>query len=118
MSRRSILSASEKESLLAIPEDQDSLIRLYSFSDADLTIIEQRRGDENRLGFAIQLSYMRYPGIIFGVNQLPNSKILDLVGAQLNIDTAMWNEYSGRKQTRREHLVDQNWPHKSEHPYK
>ena len=106
MSRRSILSASEKESLLAIPEDQDSLIRLYSFSDADLTIIEQRRGDENRLGFAIQLSYMRYPGIIFGVNQLPNSKILDLVGAQLNIDTAMWNEYSGRKQTRREHLVD------------
>ncbi|MDY7560480.1 hypothetical protein QN382_22570 [Pseudomonas sp. 10B1] len=31
MSRRSILSASERDTLLALPESQDDLIRYYTF---------------------------------------------------------------------------------------
>ena len=41
MPRRSILSAAERDGLLAIPEAQDELIRLYTFSDADLALIGQ-----------------------------------------------------------------------------
>ena len=33
MPRRSILSATERESLLTLPEAKDELIRLYTFSD-------------------------------------------------------------------------------------
>ena len=37
MPRRSILSATERESLLALPDTKDELIRLYTFSDTDLS---------------------------------------------------------------------------------
>ena len=44
MPRRSILSASERESLLALPDTEEELIRYYTFSENDLSIIRQRRG--------------------------------------------------------------------------
>lgn len=37
MPRRSILSAAERDSLLALPDTQDELIRLYTFSEPDLS---------------------------------------------------------------------------------
>ena len=58
MPRRSILSATEREGLLAIPDARDELIRRYTFSEADLAVIAQRRGPTNRLGFAVQLCYL------------------------------------------------------------
>ena len=64
MPRRSILSAAERESLLALPDTKDELIRHYTFSESDLSIIRQRRGPANRLGFAVQLCYLRFPGVI------------------------------------------------------
>ena len=67
MPRRSILSAAERESLLALPDTKDELIRHYTFSETDLSIIRQRRGPANRLGFAVQLCYLRFPGVILGV---------------------------------------------------
>lgn len=62
MPRRSILLASERDTLLALPDSQDDLIRYYTFNESDLSLIRQRRGDANRLGFAVQLCLLRYPG--------------------------------------------------------
>lgn len=106
MPRRSILSITEKQSLIALPDNQAEFIRHYSFSESDLSIIRQRRGDANRLGFAIQLCYMRYPGIILGVNETPDTYLLDFVSKQLGLPTNAWDSYSLREQTRREHLVE------------
>lgn len=41
MPRRSILSAAERESLLALPDTKDELIRHYTFSESDLSIIRR-----------------------------------------------------------------------------
>lgn len=106
MPRRSILTDSERDSLLALPDNQEDLVRYYSFSESDLSIIRQHRGIANRIGFAVQLCYMRYPGIILGVNENPHSEILRFVAAQLNEPADRWNEYGQRFQTRREHLVE------------
>ena len=106
MPRRSILSATERESLLALPDAKDELIRLYTFSDADLAIIRQRRGAANRLGFAVQLCYMRYPGVMLGVHDEPFQPLLKLVAGQLKILPDSWQGYGQREQTRREHLVE------------
>jgi hypothetical protein len=57
MPRRSILSTAEQMSLLALPESQNDLIRYYTFTETDFALIRQRRGDANRLGFAVQLCY-------------------------------------------------------------
>ena len=106
MPRRSILSAAERESLLALPDTKDDLIRHYSLSDSDLSIIRQRRGPANRLGFAVQLCYLRFPGILLGVDQPLFLPLLKLVADQLKVGVESWNDYGQREQTRREHLVE------------
>ena len=106
MPRRSILSAQEKQSLLALPDTQNNFIRHYSLSEADLSIIAQKRSDANRLGFAIGLCYMRYPSIILGVNESPHPTLLDFVAKQLGVNPNCWEEYGIREVTRREHLVE------------
>ena len=60
MPRRSILSATERDNLMALPEGEDDLIRHYSFTESDLSLIRQRRGDANRLGFAVQLCLLGF----------------------------------------------------------
>ncbi|SQB66329.1 Transposase and inactivated derivatives, TnpA family [Citrobacter koseri] len=42
MPRRSILSAAERESLLALPDTKDELIRHYTFSESDGTVANSR----------------------------------------------------------------------------
>lgn len=90
MPRRSILSAAERESLLALPEGKDELIGLCTFSDTDLAIIGQHRGPANRLGFAIQLCYLRFPGVILGADESPSPALLRMVAAQLKVPVACW----------------------------
>ena len=106
MPRRSILSAAERESLLALPDAKDELIRLYTFNDADLSRIRQHRGAANRLGFAVQLCYMRYPGIALTADAEPDAPLLRMVADQLKLPGDIWNDYGQRAETRREHLLE------------
>ena len=106
MPRRSILSAAERDSLLVLPDAKDELIQHYTFNETDLSIIRQRRGPANRLGFAVQLCYLRFPGIVLGVGESPLPPLLRLVAAQLKVPVDSWDEYGLRDQTRREHLVE------------
>jgi TnpA family transposase len=110
MPRRSILSASESESLLALPDTKDELIRHYTFSESDLSIIWQRRGNHNRIGFAVQMCYLRYPGFALPIDAEPPILLLELVGKQLGIEPDAWAQYAKRLETRREHLAElQTW---------
>ncbi len=104
MPRRSILTPFELESLVTIPTDRDSLIRYYTLNESDISIIGQHRGSENKLGFAIQLCYMRYPGVILSVNDKPPVDMLRMVAQQLKISVERWDSYGQREQTRREHI--------------
>ena len=106
MPRRSILSAAERESLLALPQATDELIRHYTFSESDLALIRQRRGPANRLGFAVQLCYMRYPGVMLAVDVEPFPSLLSLVAKQLKVPAEAWTDYGQRAETRREHLLE------------
>jgi len=103
MPRRQILSDTELEGLLALPETDQELIRLYEFSEHDLSIINQHRGEANRLGFAVQLCFMRYPGIVLPVGKRPEPALLKIVCERLRIKTDVWEEYAERDETRRDH---------------
>ena len=85
---------------------QKDLIQQYTFSESDLSIIRQHRGAANRMGFAIQLCYMRYPGIILSINEKPFPPLLNFVADQLKMSANVWDEYGKRDQTRREHLAE------------
>ena len=106
MPRRSILSTLERDSFFTLPESRDELIRLYTFNETDLSIIKQHRGSANRLGFAIQLCYMRYPGVMLGANDTPHPQILSFVAEQLKISPETWNDYGKRENTKWEHIAE------------
>ena len=55
----------------------------------DLSIIRQRRGPANRLGFAVQLCYLRFPGVILGVDEPPFPPLLKLVADQLKVSVGV-----------------------------
>jgi len=62
-----------------------------------LSIIRQRRGPANRLGFAVQLCYLRFPGIVLGVDEPPYLPLLRLVATQLKVPLESWDEYGSKQ---------------------
>jgi TnpA family transposase len=83
MPRREILTSTERMQLLAFPDDEGELIRKYTLSKADLAFVRQHRGDHNRLGIAVQMCSLRYPGRVLGENERPPDRLLNLVATQL-----------------------------------
>jgi TnpA family transposase len=62
MSRRHIFTERQRAALFDLPTDELSLLKFYTLGDDDLENIRQRRRPENRIGFALQLCALRYPG--------------------------------------------------------
>ena len=106
MPRRSILSAAERASLLALPDTEDELIRHYTFSEVDLSLIGQRRGDANRLGVAVQLCLLRFPGQGLLSDAAVPAPLVQWIAQQLRTDPGCWPQYAEREETRREHLLE------------
>ena len=67
MSRRALLSAEQRDRLFAIPADRAEMARYYVLGADDLALIRSKRRGMNRLGFAVQLCLLRYPGQGLGV---------------------------------------------------
>jgi hypothetical protein len=63
VARRQLLTEDERRLLFGVPQEADALTRHYSFTRSDQALLAERRGDANRLGFAVQLSLLRHPGI-------------------------------------------------------
>jgi len=104
------LTSAERIALLAFPLPEDEMIRHYTFSEADLTVIRQHRGVQNRLGFAVQLCVLRYPGCALSPDAQVPEALLAFVARQLRIDPNLWSQYAQRAETRREHLLElQAW---------
>jgi Domain of unknown function (DUF4158) len=62
------------------------LIRYYVFSAPDLAVIRRHR-DHNRLDFAVQLSYLRFPGRLLAPDETPYPPTLAMSAAQLKVPT-------------------------------
>jgi TnpA family transposase len=60
--RRQQLTEAQITALFDPPTDQRELVRHYTLSAADLATIRRCRGDHIRLGHALMLCYLRYPG--------------------------------------------------------
>jgi len=105
MPRRSVLSSVEWENLLAVPVAEEDLVRAYTFTSEELALIGVRRGAANRLGFGVQLAYMRYPGVALGMG-VPERTVVDIVASQVRVAATEWELYGVRGTTRREHALE------------
>jgi TnpA family transposase len=106
MKKHEILSPQSRSALFDPPTDPATIVRHYTFSPEDLTLIRQHRRDANRLGFAVHLAYFRYPGRIIGVDETPPENMLRFIVDQIGGRIEEFSSYAGRAQTRREHLVE------------
>jgi TnpA family transposase len=82
------------------------IAKYYTFSEYDLDIINQRRRNHNKIGFAMQLCYLRYPGwALLNINEIPHT-VLSYISMQINIKSEELAGYGKRKMTRVNHLQE------------
>jgi len=79
------------------------MVRHWLLSEEDRNRIEEKRRRPNRLGFAVQLCLLRYPGWPLGPGENPPQNLLKFVVEQLDVEAAEVTEYSRRPQTRTDH---------------
>jgi hypothetical protein len=103
LKRRQILTAEERQALLGIPQDADSLARLFTLSRSDRHLVAERLSDASRLGFAVQLALLRHPGtVLVNLDQSPEPLVIWLA-TQLGIPAAAFAAYARRPQTMTDH---------------
>ena len=102
------LTAEQKEQYGKFSDEPDELqlARYFHLDEADLEFISNRRGDHNRLGFALQITSIRFLGCsLLDLNVVPIN-VQYFVAAQLSISNIdVLTEYSKRETTVREHTA-------------
>ena len=80
------------------------MVRHWMLSQQDLDFVNERRRQQNRLGFAVQLCLLRYPGWPLKPDEIPPANLLQFVSEQLAVNPEEIREYAKRDATRVEHL--------------
>ena len=106
MPHRELLTESQRLSLQTPASDERGMVRHYTLSSEDLALINRRRGDPNRLGFALILCYLRFPGRILQQGEQPPAALCAFVAEQLSLAATQFGDYAKRDQTRREHVLE------------
>ncbi len=106
MSPRILLSSEQRTRLFAPPADPAEMVRHYTLGADDLALIRTKRRSINRLGFAVQLCLLRYPGVGMGPAEQPPAALIGFVAHQLSLSPDIFADYALRDQTRREHAVE------------
>ena len=104
MPRRRVVTDAQLEALLALPTAEPDLIRHYTLSPADIAVIARRRRPRNRLGFAIQLCALRFPGRLLRPSEAVPREVLAFVADQLDLPSDALADYAVRSQTRYDQL--------------
>jgi hypothetical protein len=86
-----------------MPTGTEDLEAHYTLSEADMSLIRQRRGDANRLGFAVQLCLLRHPGIALADDTEVAPDMVSWLASRVGVSIAAWDKYGTRGETRQEH---------------
>ncbi len=84
--------------------NEQQLTRFFHLDEADHAFIAKRRGEQNRLGVALQLTTVRFLGTFLSdITQVPVN-VKEFVAWQLSIkDVSILKKYALRDTTKREH---------------
>ncbi|XMA23525.1 Tn3 family transposase (plasmid) [Bacillus bombysepticus] len=105
---RELLTSEQRLEFASIPEQisEYELGSYYTLSPHDIEIIKRHRRDHNKLGFALQLCVLRFPGwTLSDVQHIPNC-VVNYIAKQLQINAKEIHIYAEREQTKHEHLEE------------
>ena len=104
MPRRELLTPAQRQQVLALPSDARQIAECYALSAADLDLVSIHRGEPNRLGFAVQLCFLRHPGRAWSPEEQLPSPMVSFIAHQVETEPEHLTDYARRDETRREHL--------------
>src|SRR5712671_3958011 len=104
--RRQQLTEAQIAELFDPPTDQRELVRHYTLSAADLAAIRRCRGDHNRLGHALMLCYLRYPGRPLKAGERPPRPLLLFIAEQIDALPEAIEDYLAAERNRQRHVAE------------
>jgi TnpA family transposase len=96
LATRELLSPAQRRQFTEIPDSITAreIASYYTFSNEELKIIKEHRRPHNRLGFAVQLSYLRFPSRVWNLGEIVPVAVLDYIATQLKLDPIIIEAYS------------------------
>lgn len=107
MPTHQVLTPSQREGLLSLPHDLplEAIERLFTLTAEELAEVRCRRRPHNRLGYAVQWAYLRYPGRPWEPDEQPPAAVLAYLAQQLGVAPDELVRYGQERPiTRHEHL--------------
>jgi TnpA family transposase len=104
--RRQQLTETQIAALFDPPTDPRELIRHYTLSAGDLAIVHRCRGEHNRLGRALMLCYLRYPGRPLRAGERPPAVLTAFVAEQIDALPTAMEAYLAAERNRQRHAVE------------
>ena len=101
-----LLTTAQRALLSRLPDDlpDRDIARFYTLTPADRAFIAQHRRSVNRLGVAVQLCMLRYPGrTLMSLPDVP-LRVVRVIAQQLDIEPTAFVSYGERRTTCYEHL--------------
>lgn len=105
MPARISMTGKQRAALLALPETEEEVVRHHSFDVGDLAAIGQARTPETRLGYALQLATLRYPGRHLRRGEVLPAIMLDHVAEQVEVSPELLAAFARRAPTRHAQLI-------------
>ena len=105
MPARIPMTEKQRAALLALPDTEEAVVRYHSFDENDLAAIAEARTPETRLGYALQLGCLRFPGRHLQKGELLPAIMLDHIAEQIGVDVDVIAQFARRMQTRYEQLA-------------
>ena len=101
-----LLTPEQRLLFTTIPDDltTSEMARYYALSAEDMTFIRQHRGADNRLGVALQLCSIRFPGRMLMQMSSISERVVVYVAEQLALSSAAFVGYGKRRGTLYDHL--------------
>jgi len=86
--------------------NETQLAQYFHLDNTDLALINKKRGDYNRIGFALQLTTVRFLGTFLSEPIDVPFVVIDFIARQLGANTDELEQYMGRKATRSAHIAE------------
>ena len=102
-----LLNARQRKELTSIPENLSNrdIAHYYTLLPDDLALINQQHGQSNRLGFAVQLCVLRFPGRpLVELPSVPEA-VLEYIAEQVRVPPEKFTDYGQRVKTLSDHLT-------------
>ena len=108
MGRRIILSPAQRLEFTSVPDSlsDDILKYYYTLGEEELNATKQHRGDENKLGYAMNVCCLRHKGWPFLTLSYVSPKVISYVASQIGVSAGCISRYGDSKNTKFNHILE------------